>query len=56
MPSKAATQARAAALPDRKVPAYAAPTAPANLTHAPVARGEGKALSPTHPLGPVKEG
>lgn len=57
MPSKAATAARAARpTVNKTVPAYAAPTAPATITHAVIARGEAKALSPTHPLGTVKEG
>lgn len=56
MPSKAHTAARAARpTVDKKVPAYAPPTAPANITHAVITRGEAKAISPTHPLGTVKE-
>lgn len=55
-PSVAATAARTARpTVDKKVAAYTPPTAPANITHATVGKGEQKALSPTHPLGTVKE-
>lgn len=55
--SKASTAARAARpTVNKTVPAYTPPTAPANITHDPIAKGEAVALSPTHPLGTVKEG
>lgn len=41
---------------DKTVPAYTPPSGPANISHEPIARGEQVALSPTHPLGTVKEG
>lgn len=60
MASKVATAARTrlAGLPDKTVPAYATPTAPATITHEPIAQAESgkKTLSPVHPLGTVKEG
>lgn len=56
-PSKAQVAARAARPSvDKTTPAYTPPTAPATVTHAVIAKGEAKALSPVHPLGTVKEG
>lgn len=58
--SKAVTAARAhlTAIPNKTVPAYTAPTAPATITHDPITKAEGgvKTLSPVHPLNTVKEG
>ena len=53
-----AARTRLGRIPDKKVAAYTAPTAPANLTHAPITKAEAgtKALSPTNPLNVVKEG
>ena len=53
-----AARTRLGRIPDKKVAAYTAPTAPANLTHAPITKAEGgvtKALSPVNPLNVVKE-
>lgn len=52
-----AARTRLGRIPDRKVAAYAAPTAPANITHDPITKAEAgvKTLSPVHPLNTVKE-
>lgn len=57
MPSLAVTAARVrlGGVPNRTTPAPTAPTAPANITHAPIAKGQTATLSPVHPLGTVKE-
>ncbi|WP_019008976.1 hypothetical protein [Deinococcus aquatilis] len=53
--SKASVAARVGSIANRNVAAYTPPTAPANITHAAIAKAEVKTLSPVHPLGTVKE-
>lgn len=53
--SRAAEQARARAVTDKPVPAYPAPTAPANITTEPIGRGKAATLSPVSPLKVARE-